>query len=239
MLIARRLADVAELLAQRTNEVEAEDPDPGYMMVTGFQRTTAEVAAACNLSPAAASIMVSHADALMERLPKVAAVLAAGDTDWRTVQVIITRTEFVADSVIAGLDANLAERISRWRCWSRRRIINAVDATVRGMDPDAIRERVRQEDRRHVDVIALGDGTAKVDGIIAADAAATFDKRLTELASAVCREDPRTTAQRRADAIKALAEGRRLVCECGTDVCTNRSGDAGAHPDGDQRHRRC
>ncbi len=59
MLIARRLADVAELLAQRTNEVEAEDPDPGYMMVTGFQRTTAEVAAACNLSPAAASIMVS------------------------------------------------------------------------------------------------------------------------------------------------------------------------------------
>ena len=38
-----RLADVAELLAQRTNEVEAEDPDPGYMMVTGFQRATAEV----------------------------------------------------------------------------------------------------------------------------------------------------------------------------------------------------
>ena len=226
MLIAQRLADVAELLAQRTNEVEAEDPDPGYMMVTGFQRTTAEVAAACNLSPAAASIMVSHADTLVERLPKVAAVLAAGDTDWRTVQVIITRTEFVADSVITGLDANLAGRISRWHCWSRRRIINAVDATVRGMDPDAIRERVRQEDRRHVEVIALGDGTAKVEGIIAADAAATFDKRLTDLASAVCRADPRSIAQRRADAIKALAQGRRLVCECGTEACTNRSGDA-------------
>ena len=113
MLVAQRLADVAELLAQRTDEVEAEDPDPGYMMVTGFQRTTAEVAAACNLSPAAASFMVSHADTLAERLPKVAAVLAVGDTDWRTVQVIITRTEFVADSAMAGLDANLAERISQ------------------------------------------------------------------------------------------------------------------------------
>ena len=172
MLVAQRLADVAELLAQRTNEVAAEDPDPGYMMVTGFQRTTAEVAAACNLSPAAASVMVSHADTLPERLPKVAAVLAVGDTDWRTVQVIINRTEFVADSVMAGLDANLAERISQWHCWSRRRIINAVDATVRGMDPDAVRGRERQEDRRHFDVIAVGDGTAKVDGIIAADAAA-------------------------------------------------------------------
>ena len=226
MLVAQRLADVAELLAQRTNEVEAEDPDPGFMMVTGFQRATAEVAAACNLSPAAASIMVSHADTLAERLPEVAAVLAVGDTDWRTVQVIITRTEFVADSVMAGLDANLAQRISKWHCWSRRRIVNAVDATVRGMDPDAVRERVRQEDRRHVDVIAVGDGTAKVDGIIAADAAATFDRRLNELAAAVCRNDPRSTAQRRADAVKALAEGRRLACECGNDACPHRSVDA-------------
>ena len=33
------------------------------------------------------------------------------------------------------------------------------------IDPDAIRERMRQEDRRHVDVIAIGDGTAKVDGV--------------------------------------------------------------------------
>ncbi len=70
-----------------------------------------------------------------ERLPKVAAVLAVGDTDWRTVQVIITRTEFVSDSAMAGLDANLAGRIAKWHCWSRRRVVNAVDATVRGTIP--------------------------------------------------------------------------------------------------------
>ena len=166
MLVARRMAAIAELLAQRTVEVESEDPDPGYMMVTGFQRTSAEVAAAMNLSPAAASIVVSHADTLMERLPQVAAVLAAGETDWRTVQVIITRTEFVKDSVIRGVDAGLARRISQWHCWSRKRIVDAVDATVREIDPDAIRERMRREDRRHVDVTAMGDGTAKVDGVL-------------------------------------------------------------------------
>ena len=59
MLVSKRLAAVAELLAQRTAEVEDEDPDPGYMMITGFQRTTAEVAAAMNLSPMAAGFVVS------------------------------------------------------------------------------------------------------------------------------------------------------------------------------------
>ncbi len=82
------------------------------------------------------------------------------------------------------------------------------------------------EDKRYVDVTALVDGTAKVDGIIATDAAAAFDKRLTELATAVCRDDPRTLKQRRADAMKAMAEGRQLGCECGAEDCPNRSDEA-------------
>jgi hypothetical protein len=226
-LMARRMAAVAELLAHRTAEVEVEDPDPGYMIITGFHRTTAEVAAAMNLSPMAASFVVSHAEALDTRLPKVAAVLAAGDTDWRTVQLIIARTELVSDSAVnARLDASLAARISKWHCWSRKRIINAVDAAVRALDPDAIRERVRLEDKRRIDVTALGDGTAKVDGVITADAAAAFDQRLSELAKAVCPNDPRTMAQRRADALKALSDGRWLACACGAGDCPNRSDHA-------------
>ena len=227
MLVSQRLAAVAELLGQRTAEVEDEDPDPGYMIITGFHRTTAEVAAAMNLSPMAASFVVSHADTLENRLPKVAAVLAAGDTDWRTVQLIIVRTELVSDSAIARLDSNLAYRISKWHCWSRKRIINAIDAAVRTMDPDAIRERIRMEDKRHVDVTALGDGTAKVDGIIATDAAAAFDKRLTELATTVCRDDPRTLKQRRADAIKARRSGgreRRILYIFAASGCTTACG---------------
>jgi hypothetical protein len=226
MLVARKLAAVAELLAHRTVEVYNEDPDPGYMMVTGFERTTAEVAAACNLSAAAAAVMVRHADTLKERLPKVAAALAAGDTDWRTVNVIISRTEFVRDAVIADIDANLAERITRWQCWSRKRIINTVDATVRRMDSDAARERVRTQDKRHADVIPVGDGTAKLDGVLAAEAGVVVDKRLAELANGVCRDDPRTMDQRRADAMQAMAEGRRLNCECGKDDCPNSSDKA-------------
>ena len=164
--MARRMAAVAELLGQRTSEVHTEDPDPGYMIITGFQRTAAEVAAAMNLAPSAASTVVSHADTLAQRLPMVAAVLAAGDTDWRTVQVIITRTEFVKDSVIRGLGlASFRPDRERGSCWSRKRTIDTVDAAVREVDPDAIRERVRREDRRHISVTAVGDGTARVDGV--------------------------------------------------------------------------
>jgi hypothetical protein len=134
----------------------------------------------------------------------VAAVLAAGETDWRTVQLAITRTEFVSDSVIERLDWRLATRVAKWHCWSRKRIINAIDAIVRVMDPDAIRERARREDKRHVKVIAQADGTAKLDAAFAAEAGIAFDKRLTEPASAVCRDDPRTVDQRRADALKAF-----------------------------------
>jgi hypothetical protein len=223
MVMAQRMSAVAELLAQRTAEVYDEDPDPGFMIVTGYQRATAEVGAALNLSPAAAAVVVCHAHTLQDRLPEVAAVLAQGDTDWRTVQLIISRTEFVSDSVIECLDRRLAARIAKWHCWSRKRIINAVDASVRAMDPDAIRERIRREDKRYVTVKPLPDGTAKVEGILAAEAGAAFDKRLDELAAAVCRDDPRTVDQRRSDAMNAMADGRALGCQCGNEECVYRS----------------
>jgi hypothetical protein len=229
MLIAERMAAVAELLAQRTAAVETEDPDPGYMMVTGFQRTGAEVAAAMNLSPAAASVVVSHAHTLDERLPWVATVLGAGDTDWRTVALIIKRTEFVDDAVIGRVDAQLAQRIGGWQCWSRKRIANAVDGLVRQLDADAVRERIRQEDKRHLSVVAVGDGTAKVDGILAADAGAALDQRLAQMANSVCRADPRSMDQRRADAAKAMAAQRELACQCDDPDCPKR-GDETAAP---------
>lgn len=43
---------------------------------------------------------------------RIAALLAEGGTDWRTVRMIIARTELVSDeAVIAKLDESLAERI--------------------------------------------------------------------------------------------------------------------------------
>ena len=81
MLMARKLAAIAALLAHRVEEAAQDDPDPGYSMITGFARATAEVSAALNLSPMGSSHLVGAAEDLDERLPKVAALLAEGRTD--------------------------------------------------------------------------------------------------------------------------------------------------------------
>src|SRR5882757_7192228 len=237
-LMAHRLAVVAALLWQRIAEAEEADPDPGYAMITGFARTTAEVSAAMNMSPMGANHLVAQAEALDARLPEIAALLAEGNTDWRTVQLIIIRTELVSSDVIAQLDASLAERIERWQCWSRRRVSNAVDAAVRAIDPDAAKERrVRADDDRHISVTPLPDGMALgpraswgVRGSLNATAGAAFDTRLSEMATSVCAEDSRTIAQCRADAMIALTEGRALACDCGQADCPSRSTDTEPGP---------
>jgi len=141
-LMAHRCGAIAELLAVRTAEAEEADPDPGYSMITGFARTTAEVSAAMNMSPRGAQHLVSQAEALDARLPKVAALLAA---------------------------------------------------------------------------------MAQVRGSLPATAGAVFDKRLSEMATSVCAKDSRTIAQRRADALSALCEGRTLACDCGQPDCAARA----------------
>jgi hypothetical protein len=221
MLVARRLVAVAALLRRR--EVAA-DAGPGYAVIDGFEQTTAEVAAAMNLSPMAASYLVSHAHALDTRLPKLAALLAEGRTDWRTVRLIISRTDLVTnEQLIAELDESLAARISKWHSWSRQRIVNAVDNAVRLADPDAARERRQAaEDERYIATSATEHGMAEIYGTVAASAAAAFDRRLSELAKQVCPADPRTMDQRRADALAALSEGRGLACRCGRPECPRR-----------------
>lgn len=223
--MARRLSAVAALLRHRV--AGAERPDREYAEIAGFEQTAAEVAAAMNLSPMGASYVVSYAEALDIRLPKIAALLAQGRTDWRTVRLIISRTDLVTDeTLIARLDHSLAERIGNWHGWSRQRIVNAVDAAVRAADPDAARERrLAAEDERCIGISAAADGMAEVYGSVAAAAAVAFDRRLSQLAKQVCPADPRTMDQRRADALGALAEGRGLGCACGRADCPVRVGD--------------
>ena len=224
VLVARRLAAVAGLLRHRVGAAEQAEPEHGYAVIDGFEQTTAEVAAAMNLSPAAASYLVSHAEALDVRLPKMAALLAEGRTDWRTVRLIITRTDLVTDDkVMAELDDSLAARIANWHGWSKQRIVNAVDAAVRVADPDAARERrIAAEGDRYIGITAHDNGMAEVYGTVAAAAAAAFDRRLSQLAKQVCPADPRTLDHRRADALAALTEGRRLACACGLAECPSR-----------------
>jgi hypothetical protein len=77
------------------------------------------------------------------------------------------------------------------------------------------------EDTRCLDVDpAHSVGLAFVAGHVRAADGAALDQRLAALAATVCEHDPRTTAQRRADACGPLARGEAtLACECGRDDC--------------------
>jgi hypothetical protein len=233
-LVARRLAAVAALLRNRRTAAERVEKQGGYASIDGFDQTAAEVAAAMNLSPMAAGYLVSDAETLETRLPRIAALLAEGRTDWRTVRLIIGRTELVIDDeLIAKMDQSLAARIANWHGWSKQRIVNAVDAAVRIVDPDAARERrVAAEDRRHIGISASDNGMAEIYGSVAAAAATAFDRRLSQLAAQVCAADQRTLDQRRADALDALTQGRNLACACGQSDCPTRAEGVGTERDG-------
>src|SRR5690348_4074430 len=223
--MARRCAAIAALLGWRIDEAVDIDAGAGYALISGFARTAAEVSAALNMSARGAQHLVAQAEALDTRLPKVAAVLAAGQTDWPTVALVIARTELVSDdALVARLDESLAERIGDWQCWSRRRIINAVDAEVAEIDPEGVKERrVRAADERHISVTPLPNGMAQLRGTLPATAAAAFDAKLSQMAMSVCAKDSRTVTQRRADAADALVEGRALRCDCGQSDCPSRA----------------
>lgn len=222
MLTARKLAAIAELLGRRIEEEMALDLD-ARSMITGFARTTAEVSAAMNMTPAAARTIVMAAETLDRRLPAIAALLAAGHLDWYHVQIIIARTELVDDDKCALLDAALAQQVSDWKCWSRQAIINAVDTAVTTIDAEAAKQRREVAyDDRGVDVRAGLDGMAQIRARLSASAGAVFDRRLSELAKAVCPGDPRTLKQRRADALNALLNEQALACQCDNPDCPHR-----------------
>ncbi|MGW4612640.1 DUF222 domain-containing protein [Rhodococcus triatomae] len=88
-------------------------------------------------------------------------------------------------------------------------------------DPDGAAERRRSaEDDRDVRFRTNDDGTCAVEGTLPGPAGQVVAMRLRAMCFDVCGHDPRTFAQRRADALVALADGSaRLACLCDRADC--------------------
>ena len=213
---ARRLRAVGELFELRRRQ----RGERAEWAVDTWAAVGAEVAAALRVSVAKAGSLMNYAVA-MGRLPAVAAVFAAGDIDMGVFQTIVYRTELIGDDeAMAAVDAELAARVGRWPSMTRGRLVTEIDRVVVGHDRDALRRaRERVLDRR-VELWDTGQGSAELSGLLASIDAAAVDQRLDALAATVCAADPRTVAQRRADALGALAAGLdRLACRCGGAQC--------------------
>ena len=187
-----------------------------------FDAVAAHVGAALSITPGAAANQLLIAVPLHERFPRVAAVFADGLITYEVVRTVVQRGALVIDpDALRALDALLAEALRSGNRCRWQALEKTVDAFVAQVDPHAVRRTQTRARGRSVDVtIEDGSGMATVYATLFAHDAKAFDTRLDALAATVCPADPRTTDQRRADAIGALGHGNdRLACLCGTDDC--------------------
>ena len=218
----RRLAAIAEWVSRH-----ADGPtDCAHWSCDNWDAMAAEVAAALGVSHAIASGQMYLAVALRTRLPKVGALLADGAISLRLASAIVWHTDLIKDPDILRLvDAELAADAARVGALSVSKTAQFIDAIVDRHDPAALR-RSRISARGREVVIAPADdasGTAALWGSLLATDAAVLDRRLSAMAQQVCGQDPRTLAQRRADALGTLAAGgNQLACGCGSADCPAR-----------------
>jgi hypothetical protein len=214
--IAQRLAAVGELYARRA----AERPECELWSTDVTDQVAAEVSAAQNISHARAVGQVQFARTLRDRLPEVAKVFARGVIDFRLVSMIVARTDNVDDGVMPQLDEAIARHAEKWMKLSKPKLRDRVDQWVAKLDPAGVRVPPKVDDNRYMDIDPSSPGMAFASGHIRAADGAALDQRLEALAATVCENDPRTKAQRRADACGPLARGEAsLACQCGSEQC--------------------
>jgi len=218
---ADRLVAIGELYALRV----AQHGEREQWAVDTDDAVAAEVAAALHTSVAMGHSNLRYARAMRERLPRVADAFRAGDIDFRLFRVIVYRTALVTgEDALAAVDAQLAVRSRRWESMTSRRLAAAVDRVVAKVDRDALRRSREDVADRRFDVTSTDTGFSCLNGVVFATTGEALDRRLNELAATVCNDDPRTVAQRRADALGALAAGAdRLVCGCDRAQCESAS----------------
>lgn len=217
---AAQLAAIGGLFAYRLSRCS----DTEEWAVDTEAAVSAEVAAALRIGQGLAGSKLRYARAMRERLPEVGDVFKAGDIDFRMFATIVYRTDLITDrDVLAAVDARLAFNVARWPSMTRGRLAGQIDKIVGKADADAVRRRKQQQADREIYIDDLVDGTSAIHGSLLTPDAHALEKRLDALAATVCGRDPRSHAQRRADALGALAAGAdRLGCRCGRPDCVAR-----------------
>ncbi|WP_205873249.1 HNH endonuclease signature motif containing protein [Mycobacterium camsae] len=225
---ARRFAAIAELVARRAVGAT----DQARWSCDNWDAIAAQVGAALNISHSLASHQMYQALALRTRLPAVGALFAQGRLSLRLVIAIIWHTELIKDPVVLRLvDAVLANDALSYGPMSQPKTARAIDAIIGRYDPAAVRRARSGARSREVVITAStdGSGTAQLWGTLLSTDAVILDRRLSEMAHQVCPADPRTLAQRRADALGVLAaDGDQLACQCSDPDCPARIPDARA-----------
>ncbi len=215
---ARGLGWMGELYARRAPE---DDEERTCWAIDGHANVVAEISAALTISRGRAAGQLQFAIALRQRLPRVAEVFRTGAIDFRMMAALVNRSDNVTDpAVLAQLDAGLARWAPKWMRMSGPGLIERIDMWVEKFDPTGVREPRPTRENRYVEIGPSSPGMAGIWGNLTVIEGAALDDRLDQVAGSVCRDDPRSHAQRRADALIALSNQQtRLQCGCGAPDC--------------------
>ncbi|MGW4244533.1 DUF222 domain-containing protein [Nocardia sp. NPDC004722] len=194
--------------------------DLGVSNLNAGEDTATEIGIALKVSQGTADGLIALGLDLENRCPATREAFAEGRIDLAQTRAITKSLTNASDELLAELEPNLAAYAEnadpqRIRRTARRRLLEADPAG------QAARRKAAEADR-YVSITAHDDGTALLDGVLPAAGGQAVYERLREMASReCCGKDPRTVAQRRADALVALADGSgRLVCQCGQAECS-------------------
>ncbi len=218
---ATEVATVTALYHQHV----AADVATGINAAHAGEFATTQAANATFMTEAVASGLIDLGLAL-EQLPATRAAFARGDIDLARAKVIADALINLSPELITELEQRLADAA---RSCNAVRLRQTARRWIAAADPDGDRDRrERRTEDRDVRIRAAQDGMSVLDGFLPAAGAQTLAMRLRDMAMTVCCHDRRTFAQRRADALVALADGTgQLRCACGRSDFTQRVPESG------------
>ena len=219
---ARMLAAVAE--RRRRAEAAAEaDPARARWACDPVDEAAAQIGCALTVSHGRALSLMDTAVILRDHLPRLNARFLAGQVSDRVVARIVWLCALVVDDQVwAALDEQFAAAASTWGVLSGDKLDTAITVWIHTLDPDAVRRAASAHRGRDFRITGRDHtaGTTSVWGRITSIDAAIAAARLNAMVNSVCADDPRTTAQKRADAFGAVFAGAfHLSCLCGKPDC--------------------
>lgn len=205
VVVARRVLATGRLCQSRMSGLLGDDR--ATWCIDNWAATAAEVGAHLGMSQERASVQMNQGLELLERLPRVAEAFAAGEVEYRVIATLVFRTGLITDdAVMARIDEVLSRRVRWFNTLSRKRLAAAIDKWVAEVDPAAVRTAREARENRYIEFGEAIEGMVRFWGSVRVADAAVLDRRLEDLAAAAP-EGSGTLAQRRADALVALAAG--------------------------------
>ena len=196
----------------------AEDERRGCNDAFQGEFASAEIGFVYRVSEPVAQRVIGLSLDLRWRLHATATEFAAGRIDQQRAQAISDALSNVSEDKVALVEALLLDKSEQLNLPTLRAKARRLIARH---DPDGAKaRREAAEADRDVRFRANEDGTCTLDGTLPGPGGQVVAMRLRRMCFEVCCHDPRTFAQRRADALVALAAGAGfLACVCGHGDC--------------------